>query len=599
MNCAMKKIWHVLRGFLVFIGVVVVALAGIGVWSFRAAEPPLPAKIVLSYNFMGTPQDGPGAPQWLSSFMPVDPSLSEITDSLYLAARDKRVTAFVARLSDGDYDWADVQELQAAIAAFKAAGKKTYVYAESYGDLYPGMAEYYLASSFDEIWIQPMGSVAITGFHAEVPYVKKTLDLLGIQPDILQRGEYKTAPESALLEHMSDPQRQTLHAILSSMMTDFFETVAKGRNLPAARIGQLIDAAPYTADEAKERKLVDQVGYADQLMAQLVPDQKKDDEGFVDAADYLYGDSKKILNNLVKKEKKLADKKEKNGLSVALVYVSGMIVSGTTGQSGFFGESMAYADDISQALLDAADDDNVGAIILRVASPGGSPAASETIRRAVEVAKSKGKYVVVSMGSEAASGGYWVSVDANRIFAQPGTLTGSIGVFGGKIGLGGMWNKAGVNWDSVELGANAGLWSQNRAYSDDGRAAVGRMLDQIYDGFIARVAKGRNFAPEVVESMAQGRVWTGRQAKERGLIDEIGGLHEAMVDVAKKLGVSDVSQLDIFTLPDAPSPLEDIMGFVSGGAQTLSPLKPLLKSYALATHPQWALVHAPSFAIQH
>lgn len=591
----MKTLWSLIRGFLAFIGFIVFALAAIGAWSLSADAPSLPDKIVLAYTFNGTPADKPKGPSWLSHFVPAEPSLSELTEALYAAAQDEHVVAFAARLGAGDYDWAKVQELQEALSAFKARGKRTYVYAESYGDVMSGMGEYYLASVFDEIWIQPVGSVAITGFQAQVPYFKKLLENIGVTAEILQKGEYKTAPESALLEHMSDAQRSTLHAILSSMMTDFFESVSKGRKLPAERIGQLIDGAPYTALEARERKLVDEVGYIDQLIAKLELEDKKK-QGLVNVMDYLAADPGKSFNKIIRKDKQLAEKETKNQ-SIALVYVTGMILPESGKGESLLGDHAAYALDIANAIGDAGDNPDIGAIVLRVDSPGGSATASETIRRAVEVAKARGKYVVVSMGSEAASGGYWVSVNGDRIYAQPGTLTGSIGVFGGKANFAGLWDKIGVTWDSVKFGANVSMWSPNEPYAEEDRATLDHMLDDIYDAFIDRVAKGRKFAPEVVESMARGRVWTGRQAKERGLIDAIGGLHVALEDAAQKLG-RPLKDTDVLVMPNGHDKIDDILGFFASGAKILELFRPFQEMLVLARHPEWSWAKTSSFAIQ-
>ncbi|MCB1538758.1 MAG: signal peptide peptidase SppA [Rhodospirillales bacterium] len=594
----MKTIWAILRGILVSIGLVVVMLALAGVWGLHRQQETLPRDIVLSYTFYGTPPDDAGPSPLMAQFFPSEPSLAEVAGTLYRAARDKHVSALAVRLAGGDYAWADVQELRAAIAAFRAAGKKAYVFAESYGELYPGMAEYYLASAFDEIWIQPVGTVAITGFSAEAPYIRKTLNMIGVAPEVIQKGTYKTAPESALLEHMSDAQRDTLHDILSSMMTDFFEGVSGGRHIPPVRIGQLVDDAPYTAGEAKERGLVDRVGYWDEWMDALLPQDAHPERDLVDIGEYNAARARDPLNQILKKEKQRAENKSENN-GVALIYVGGMIVQDDGyDNSGPFGDRMSYATDIADALDAASQDDTVKAVVLRVDSPGGSPSASETIRRAVEVAKQRGKYVVVSMGDEAASGGYWLSVDADRIFAQPGTLTGSIGVFGGKASLAGLWGKIGTNWDSVTLGANASMWSMNQPYTDAQRQAVSRMLDDVYDSFIDRVARGRHFAPEVVESMAQGRVWTGRQAKERGLVDELGGLHQALEDVAKKIGVGDAGALDIRVMPDQPGPFDSLMGFIGRSAQAFEPIRKFIGAMVVDRHPALGLVRAPVLDIR-
>lgn len=588
----MRFLWTLIRSFLVFIGLLVVTIVALVAFAVRdhLEAPTLPDRMVLAYTLNGTPADAPAAPAWMVNFGGAEPTLPEVTAAITRAAADERVTSLAVQLGAGNYDWADVQELQEAIATFKAADKKTYVFAESYGDLYPGMAEYYLASVFDEIWMQPMGTVAITGFAAEAPYFSKTLERLGIKPEITQRGEYKTAPESMLREHMSDQQRETLHGILSSMTTDFFDGVSKSRDLPAGRIGQLIDGAPYTADEAKERNLIDVVGYQDQLMQKISPDDAGDE--LVNLIDYYDGTGDDLMKTVSATQ--LADSKKKgaknNGKSVALIYITGMIIPGTADMAGPFGDKTAWANDIAWDITEAANDPDVGVVVLRVDSPGGSPSASETIRRAVEVAREKGKYVIVSMGSEAASGGYWVSVDADKIYAQPGTLTGSIGVFGGKPDLSEMWGKLDVNWDSVELGANAGMWSPNRPYDVEGQAAVGRMMDNIYDGFIDRVATGRNFSEDVVEEMAGGRVWTGRQAKERGLIDEIGGLNVVLDVAAAHMGVSR-ADLDIYVLPEQPNPLHEVFGFLGGSVKVFNEIKPLIGVLAREANPEWGLVY--------
>ncbi len=376
----MKKIWSVIRAFLVLVGFVVVTLAVVGFFQLREANPPLPSRMVLSYTFHGTPKDAPAASAWVSEFVPVAPTLAQVTGALYKAAQDTRVEVLVVRLAAGDYNWANVQELRAAIAAFKAAGKRAYVYAESYGDVSSGMAMYYLASVFDEIWLQPIGAVAITGFHAEMPYFKKVLDFVGVSPEIIQKGHYKTAPENALLEHMSDAQRESIKGVLASMTTDFFDAVTSGRKMPVATIGPLIDGAPYTADEAKKKNLVDTVGYDDELMAKLLSDNARK---LVDVTNYF--NSQNVVQSLEKQKNK----------GVAVVYLNGMIVSGSA--AGFSGDDRIYADDIADLIQNIARDDAMGAIVLRVDSPGGSPAASETIRRAVVQAKAKGKYVVVSI----------------------------------------------------------------------------------------------------------------------------------------------------------------------------------------------------------
>lgn len=576
----MKKLWVVLRGFLVLIGLCVVALAVFGALGFRHENPPVPDRTVLTATWYGTPHDAPLPPGWVSRFVPVPPTLAEVTQALYRGARDPRVEALAVRLGAGDYNWAAVQDLRAAIAAFRAAGKKTYIYAESYGEMSPGMGMYYLASAFDQIWVQSMGGVEITGFHAEMPYFRSVLDKVGVTPDIIQKGRYKTAPENALLDSMSTAQRESIQGVLSSMMTDFFEGVAQGRHVPSVSIRSLIDNAPYGSKDALAAKLVDRVGYDDEFTKAVFPDPGR---AAVDAVDYLYRAAEPAV--------------PADGKSVAVVYVRGMILSGA-GDDGLAGADAAYADDIADAIDDAADDPSIAAIVLRVDSPGGSPSASETIRRAVVAAKAGGKYVVVSMGGVAASGGYWLSVDAERIFAQAGTLTGSIGVFGGKVSLAGLWDRLGVRWDGVSMGQNAGMASLNAPYTPTQRLAVNRMLDAIYQGFVTRVAQGRKMTPEAVEAVAQGHVWTGRQALDKGLVDEIGPLRAALAHIAARLNVpGGADGLDIVELPQPRDPLGEIRAIFMGGVRSFALLKPFLREAALAANPARGITYAQGFAI--
>lgn len=590
----MKIIFNIIKGFFLTLGIAVFMLAGFGLWSFMQYEQAdvkdtaLPPHIVLHYDFDGMPKDAAPGPAWLAHFMPAEPTLRDLTETLYDAARDPTVDAFVARLTDGaHYDWASIQEFHAALNAFKQAGKKTYIYAETYGGGSSGMGAYYLASAFDQVWMQPMGVVAITGFQTESPYYKSVLDFVGVQSEVQQRKDFKTAPEGALRTHMSDAQRETTTRILTQDSKDFFEALSKGRGITPDAIGPLIDAAPFVGTDALQNKLIDRLGYLDELSDLLIHQQEKDTTGFVDLGAYIQARAPAPA---------VSDKPDTKP-KVALIYIDGMIVSDMPkGAHDVLPQDVAVASDIVAVMGDAVDDDAVKAIVLRVNSPGGSPTASEAIRRAVERAKTKGKYVVVSMGSVAASGGYWVSVDADRIFALPGTLTGSIGVFGGKMNMQGLWEKLGVAWEGVSLGGNSRMWSPHVAYDAKGKEALGRMLDDIYLGFTERVAKGRNMLPAYAEAIAQGHVWTGAEAKANRLIDELGGLSAALDATAKHLGLADRRALNVVSMTGPEDPIADIMSLLGGytGASVAAlpaPYQSLIQTLWLAQYPQNSRVY--------
>lgn len=591
------------RGILRFctlIGVVVMLLALVGLFAGESRVK-LPNKMVLTAHMAGL-AERPPAPAWMpAALLPPEPTLHELTETLYAAAKDPRVTALAIKVDDGDYPMAAVQEFHMAVEEFKKSGKKTYAYSESYGDLSPGMNKYLAIAGFDEIWVQPMGGVAVTGYAAQVPYAKEALAKLGVVPEMEQRKEYKTAPESLLRQDMSAQQRETLETFLSDYINYFTQYVGQHRGITKEQMDALIDKAPLTAQQALEAKLIDHIGFADEIDAKMAPDPETaaktkeaktktggdDAPGFVDIFTYAPPATEKssLLAQLQAKMRD-HDTPEAGTANIAVVYIEGMILPTSDGLA----KGIAAADAVAPAIYQAADDKSIGAIVLRVNSPGGSPSASETIRRAVVYAKTKKKPVIVSMGSEAASGGYWVSVDADLIYALPGTLTGSIGVFGGKFDLSGLWNKLGVTWETVGYGEHAAMWSTNAPYSESGRKNLAAQMDAVYEGFVARVSEGRKLDKDAVERIAGGRVWTGGAAIDNGLADRIGGLAQALDEAAISIGLEDRTQATIITLPEQPGPFEELSALLTGvkaSAGTLSTLS------AFAVSPDAALLRSP------
>lgn len=323
-----------------------------------------------------------------------------------------------------------------------------------------------------------MGVVMIAGINAEQPFARETLDKMGITPQFFQRKEYKTAYESLTNESMSDANRETISVLVNDIRDRLVSEIAQDREISEERFTALVNQGLFTAPEALEAGLIDHMDYADVMIEQVKElvsgDPQSEDVAFRSLESYIAHVGLRI-NEDGKINKETRTRKTAGG--VALIYAIGAIVSDAAGAPG----SLAASDDIAPAILDAAADPNIKTIILRVDSPGGSPAASEAILRALDKAQMEGKYVVVSMGSTAASGGYWIAAHADQIFVSPTTITGSIGVVGGKFTLGGLWEKIGLNWEAVQWGENADMWSMNTPFDAQGSERMNAMLDNVYE----------------------------------------------------------------------------------------------------------------------
>ena len=414
--------------------------------------------------------------------------------------------------------------------------------------------------------MQPLGIVSIPGVAAEMPFFRGTLDKIGVEPQFFQRKEYKTAYENLTAKKMSPQNRETLEHIVGDLRAVLTRDIAADLQISPVKFEALVNKGLFTGPEALQEKLVTELNYVDVLVSriseELTGDPESEEEFFVDPKAYLAAlGREQSESNLVRGH--FTDARPR----VALVHVAGAIMDTRIGVSatpmGLGEESIAAADEIAPAILDVAEDESIEAIVVRVDSPGGSPVASETILRAIDRAREKGKPVIVSMGSTAASGGYWVAAHADRIFATPTTITGSIGVVGGKFSARDVWPKIGVNWERVEWGRNAGLWSMNTPFSATEAERINAMLDQVYDAFLERVSEGRKMSVEQVDKIAGGRVWSGEAAKRVGLVDEIGGLQNALDYTATLLKAEDRFGLDIVILPKPLTTFEELLAFLS------------------------------------
>jgi protease-4 len=460
--------------------------------------------------------------------------LADVLDGLRRAAADERVRALVVRLGGRPIGLAIVQELRRAVADLSAAGKLTVAWAETFGEFSAGNVSYYLATAFDTVWLQPSGDLGLTGIAVERVYLREALDKIGAQFQIAKRHEYKSAAEQFTERGFSAPAREETERLTASLTEQIAGAIAERRKLSPERVSELIDGGPYLAARALEAGLVDHLGYRDEVYAaargQAGP-----------GAMLLYLSRYQRTRALAERVRSLPPGTARGPLpGVALIYATGPIRRGRSGRGPM---AAMGSDTIAAAIRAAAADDLVRAILLRINSPGGSYIASDTIWREVVRARASGTPVIASMGDVAASGGYYIAMGADVIVAEPGTVTGSIGVLSGKAVLGEALGRAGVTSDTVSQGAHSAMFSQLRPFEADEWALVNDWLDHIYADFTGKVAEGRGMTPERVHELARGRVWTGADALANGLVDELGGLRHAAAVARRRAGLPEDAPL--------------------------------------------------------
>lgn len=449
-------------------------------------------------------------------------STLEIVQTLHRAADDSHVKAVFIRLPEGGMSPAAAEEIRDAIIYVRRASKP--VIAHSQG-LYPDtmvVSTYMLGSAASELWMQPRASFQVTGISTSTMFMKRAFDKFGVQAQYEQRYEFKNAVNPYLYDDYTPAHREATLSWMDSIYQSMLSNIAHDRRIDQAKLQQTLQAGPYGAEQALDLGLITHLGQVHD--AEEAAKKRGDDKTeVVDLRDY-----ERSLDPQV------------GGETIAVIDGEGAIMTGKGG-GGFGSSPTMLSDDISNAFYTAAKDPKVRAIVFRVSSPGGSDTASEQIANAMQTAKEAGKPVVVSMGEYAASGGYWVSSGASSIVADPSTLTGSIGVFGGKFAIGDALSRFGIDIRDISVGGDySSAFSEAKGFTPEQRAALSSWIDQIYNGFIVHVASGRNIPVEQVQQIAKGRVWTGQQALGLHLVDKTGGFYDA-VDEAKRLAKIDAA----------------------------------------------------------
>ena len=478
-------------------------------------------------------------------------SLINILSAIDAARVDPHVKGIVARFGSTAPSLSDAQEIRAAIARFRTSGKFTYAYAVSYGDFGMSSRPYYLASAFENIWLQPVGAVGLTGIAIQSPFARSALAKWGVKGDFMQREEYKSAMDMYTQDNFTLPVRTMMQNLIGDMADQIAGGIGESRGWPIERVKTLMARGPYTSSEALKEGLVTTLGFTDTLDEEINSKAGKDAKPVSVEQMIAFADNDKA--------------KFKNAPTIALIYASGLIVEKPSGVNRVSGDKGMDIEKVVEALNTAAKDKNVKAVLFRIDSPGGSPDASETIRHALIRAKEAHKPVFVSMGSVAASGGYWIAMDADHIIANPASMTGSIGVVGGKYVIRGLSDKLGVNWGTLKTDENAGMWSMADDFSTGQRNRVNALLDETYKTFTQGVAAGRKIAPEKIPDIAKGRVWSGQQAIKVGLVDELGGYDTAFKALRKKLNLAEDAPLNIQQYPRPQNLAEKLMKIMRGG----------------------------------
>ncbi len=486
--------------------------------ALRGSGPNIRDNSVLVLSIRGNLPDYVAEDPFAKAFGAEDNSLTSLLWQLRKAKVDKRIKAVLVDIDFTGAGWGQADEIRDAIADFRTSGKPIYAFMQLGTN-----KEYYIAAACDRIYLSPPGNLFTFGIAAEVMFFRGALDKLGIYPDVFKIGKYKNAPDQFTEKQMTDGHREVVNAMLDDLYNRQVEAIAAARKKSVDEVRAIIDNAPYTSRQAKEVGLIDGANYRDEVENELKKRLGyKDDEELRQVKTGSYKDVTPESLGL------------NQGERVAVIYASGTINLGSSEDSPFGGSSSVGSDTMVKAINYARDDKSIKAIVLRIDSPGGSAYASDEIWHAIENAKQK-KPVVVSMGDVAASGGYYIACNANRIIAEPSTITGSIGIFAGKPVMKGFYDWLGISSEYVLRGKNAGMFRETEQFTAEERAKFQDIISRAYyDEFVPKVAKGRNKTVEEVDAVGQGRVWMGSQAKEKGLVDEFGGLEHAIA-VAKQL----------------------------------------------------------------
>ena len=529
---AKRGIWLIIS--LIFIAVVI-STAGLLVVSLVVgSEPQIGGNSTLVLRVSGNLEEI--EPSGLvTSFFEEPPTVRSVVDTLRKAKVDRRVTSVIVRPTSTAALWGKVQEVRDAIVDFAASDKPIIAYLEQGGE-----QEFYLASACDKVFLMPTASLDLTGLANYELFLRGTLDKIGAYPDALHIGEYKTASNTFTEKTFTAAHREMSESLNTDLYEQLLKGIADGRHKPESEVRQLIDHGPYLPEDAVRAGLVDDVAYEDELDDKV--QLGRGTPRFLEHDEYRHIRPTSVGLN--------------RGPRIAVIYAVGVISSGESSYDSP-GGLVAGSDTIVSYLRKARADSSVRAIVLRIDSPGGSAIASDVIWREVLLTRAV-KPVIASMSDVAASGGYYIAMPAHAIVAEPATLTGSIGVVMVKFVIDGTLKKLGLNMEAVTQGRYANLYSPIRPFSTEERAKVQELMQATYDAFVEKAAAGRNTTPERIDAVAQGRVWTGKQARQLGLVDELGGLQRALELAKRRANIEPNAEVELVVYPPKRSIYETL-----------------------------------------
>jgi protease-4 len=520
----------------------------------KPAEKKEPTKVRLAH--IKLEGDLPESAGQVSLFGDLGIDLRKTIARLDKAADDKTITAIVLEIGDANLTRGKLNELRDSIERIRKNGKKLYAQLESADG-----QQLLLASACDEIVMPEAGIVVIPGVQLEIAYYKDLLEKVGVEADMLHVGDSKGAAEPLMRRNMSDPVRKNLTALVDDLYDQMLTTLASDRDLQIEEVRKVVNTGLLTATQAKEAGLIDRIAYFDEFREQLTKEYKADKLVYVinygkQEIDTDFSGPMGMMKLFQSVLGATTSDDSAAGPKIALVYAVGAITSGES-ESGFSSAGTMGSETIVEALHEANKDENVKAIVLRIDSPGGSALASDMIWRATQKIE---KPIIASMGDIAASGGYYIAMGADKIYAEPGTITGSIGVVGGKVAVNGLYSKIGITTDAIRRGDNSTIFSLTEKFSEGERKVVENMMQDVYRLFTTKAAAGRKVDVSKIQELGGGQVYTGRIAKRNGLIDEVGSLKDAFQAAKLAAGLDPDKKYQLMVLPEPVNPLEELFG---------------------------------------
>ncbi len=534
---------------LLALAVLVSITAIVALYFLVGREPSLPSTAVLRIDLGGDLAEV--APTDVVSYVSGgrQGTLGGVIDNLRKAKVDERVTAvFIKSTGLTTPYWAKVQELRDALLDFRTSGKPLYMYLE-----YGGDRDYYLATAADKVFLMPSSTLDLAGVATYEVFLRGTLDKVGVQADLRRIGDYKTAANQFTETGFTPAHREMTEALNRSLYEQIVDGITTARQLPDPEVRSLLDEGPFLAPRALATKLIDGVAYEDEALAGLREELGDDSERDISGARYSRVNLRSLGLN--------------RGPKMAVIYAAGAITSGRSGYDPVNGATLG-SDTLIEAIRDARKDRSMRAIIVRIDSPGGSAAASDAIWHELMLARKEQpeRPIIASMSDLAASGGYYIAMPADVIVAEPATITGSIGIFGGKFVTGGLYGKLGATIESSSIGRHAEMNSPARPFNDAERGKLDEQLRAFYDDFVRKAADSRGTTPATIDALAQGRVWTGMQAVENGLVDRLGGLRQAVAIAKERAKIDADTDVQLVTYPEPMGLYELLSEQLSGGA---------------------------------